>query len=119
VNSTSAVTSHATSERERFPLCAGPREPFDSPGGFAVDIARLLSCMSGAPWRTITSSVTGSDRVWVSDEHEEVSTTVASQKALWVSDLGWSETEASETRGRFRSFEEDWEAPGMEAYDEM
>jgi len=32
---------------------------------------------------------------------------------------GWTEAEAAETRARLKSFEADWEAPGMEAYDAL
>ena len=30
---------------------------------------------------------------------------------------GWTEREATETQARLKSFEADWEVPGMEAYD--
>ncbi|WP_133512882.1 toll/interleukin-1 receptor domain-containing protein [Candidatus Thiosymbion oneisti] len=33
--------------------------------------------------------------------------------------LGWSNEEALETRMRLRTFEDDWDAPGMEVYDEL
>jgi hypothetical protein len=36
---------------------------------------------------------------------------------LRVSDLEWSRGEAMQTRGRLVALEEDWDAPGMEAYD--
>ena len=36
---------------------------------------------------------------------------------LLVSDLGWSTQEVQETRARLAAWEEDWNAPGMEAYD--
>ena len=32
---------------------------------------------------------------------------------------GWTESEAAETRTRLKSFDTDWEAPGMEAYDAL
>lgn len=32
---------------------------------------------------------------------------------------GWTEREAADTRARLRSFDNDWEAPGMEAYDAL
>jgi len=38
---------------------------------------------------------------------------------LRLSDLGWSGEEALDTRLRLRSFEDDWEAPGMDAYDNV
>lgn len=38
---------------------------------------------------------------------------------LLVSDLGWSPEEARETRARLAALEEDWDAPGMEDYDQL
>ena len=38
---------------------------------------------------------------------------------LLVANLGWSAEEAKETRARLAALEEDWEAPGMEAYDHL
>ena len=38
---------------------------------------------------------------------------------LLVSNLGWSVEEAKETRTRLAALEEDWDAPGMEAYDRL
>jgi hypothetical protein len=38
---------------------------------------------------------------------------------LLVSDLGWSPEETQETRSRLIDLEEDWDAPGMEAYDRL
>ena len=43
----------------------------------------------------------------------------AGTRQLLISDLGWSQEEALETRMRLRAFEEDWNAPGMEAYDSL
>jgi len=37
---------------------------------------------------------------------------------LLVHDLGWSKDEALDTHFRLRPFQDDWEAPGMDAYDE-
>jgi len=36
-----------------------------------------------------------------------------------IQHLGWSEEEASQVRASLQSFEEDWDAPGMDAYDEL
>jgi hypothetical protein len=38
---------------------------------------------------------------------------------LLVADLGWSNEEAKETRARLAALEDDWDAPGMEAYDQL
>ena len=40
-------------------------------------------------------------------------------EALRVHDLEWSEVDAAATRARLRPFEEDWNAPGMDAYDDL
>jgi hypothetical protein len=36
-----------------------------------------------------------------------------------IQELGWTEEEAAEIRNRLAAFEEDWDAPGMEIYDEL
>lgn len=38
---------------------------------------------------------------------------------LLVSDLGWSTQETQDTRARLAALEEDWDAPGMDAYDNL
>ena len=41
------------------------------------------------------------------------------QRRLLLSDIGITPVEALELRLRLKPFEEDWNAPGMEAYDEL
>lgn len=36
-----------------------------------------------------------------------------------IQDLGWTQEEATAIRYRFAAFREDWEAPGMELYDDL
>jgi hypothetical protein len=36
-----------------------------------------------------------------------------------IEQLGWSAIEALETHLRFRNYAEDWDAPGMEVYDDL
>lgn len=38
---------------------------------------------------------------------------------LRVADLGWTPAQAADTRARLASFAEDWDAPGMEGYDDL
>ena len=38
---------------------------------------------------------------------------------LQVADLGWTLQQAAESRARLASFEEDWDAPGMDGYDDL
>ena len=43
----------------------------------------------------------------------------AAAAPLLVAELDWSIDEAKETRARLATLEEDWDAPGMEAYDRL
>jgi hypothetical protein len=45
--------------------------------------------------------------------------TEAAAAPLLVSDLDWSAEEAQETRSCLAALEEDWDAPGLEAYDHL
>lgn len=40
-------------------------------------------------------------------------------QALLVRHLGWDRADAADTRSRLRPFEDDWDAPGMDAYDDL
>jgi hypothetical protein len=44
---------------------------------------------------------------------------VESERRLLISDLGWSSEKAEEAYMRLRHFEEGWDAPGMDAYDDL
>ena len=44
---------------------------------------------------------------------------ILQMKPLSIEQLGWNSVEALETHLRFRNFAEDWDAPGMEAYDDL
>lgn len=52
-------------------------------------------------------------------EREAVVTIRTALNPMLIVDLGWSQEQALETRMRLRTFEEDWDAPGMEGYDEL
>lgn len=55
------------------------------------------------------------------DAHQPVqptTTTMAESCPRLIRDPGWSQSEARDTRARLRPFEDDWNAPGMDAYDE-
>jgi hypothetical protein len=55
----------------------------------------------------------------ITSKRKKVRKAQATNSLLLVSDLGWSTEEAKETRTRLAAFEEDWEAPGMEAFDHL
>ena len=44
---------------------------------------------------------------------------VKEKHPLRVADLGWTPEQAADTRARLASFAEDWDAPGMEGYDDL
>lgn len=44
--------------------------------------------------------------------------TSGQKKKLTIHDLGWTPEQALANHYRFKIFEEDWHAPGMEIYDE-
>lgn len=43
----------------------------------------------------------------------------AERPPLRVADLGWSREYAAKIRAQLAAFEEDWDAPGMDAYDAL
>ena len=45
--------------------------------------------------------------------------TKENKKQLLIRNLEWTKAETEETYYRFMSFKDDWDAPGMEAYDEL
>ena len=40
-------------------------------------------------------------------------------RGIDLTERGWTEADAAEARARLRSFDDDWNAPGMEAYDAL
>lgn len=40
-------------------------------------------------------------------------------KSLLIEERGWTREETAEVRYQLASFQEDWEAPGMEVYDDL
>ena len=40
-------------------------------------------------------------------------------EGISLKNRGWTEPQAVETRARLKSFEEDWDAPGMDGYDAL
>ncbi|MBI5344412.1 MAG: hypothetical protein HZB83_03600 [Deltaproteobacteria bacterium] len=58
---------------------------------------------------------------WLQEQRsrDAVVTISTATNRMLISELGWSREQALETRMRLRTFEEDWNAPGMESYDEL
>lgn len=59
------------------------------------------------------------DRVQREDLPSSGRTAVVAKPLPSVAELGWTPEEAAETRARLRLFEEDWDAAGMDAYDDL
>lgn len=73
----------------------------------------------GLPVVTTVSSTEVFTEAWESLRTVDVTTSGVIPGGRPLSELGWSLEEALETRMRLRTFEEDWNAPGMDAYDEL
>lgn len=67
------------------------------------------------------SSVTAMTDPWLTEQmsRDAVVTIRTAENRMLIDHLGWSREQALETRMRLRTFEEDWDAPGMEGYDEL
>lgn len=67
------------------------------------------------------SSVTAMTDPWLMEQmrRDAVVTIRTATNRMLLDDLGWSREQVLETRMRLRTFEEDWDAPGMEDYDEL
>jgi len=54
---------------------------------------------------------------WLVEGRSDTRTFDVKGRRLLISDLGWTNEDVLETRARLKGFEDDWNAPGMEAYD--
>jgi len=81
--------------------------------------APLQQYRAGMPQRLTVSSARAFTTAWQSPSLFEVTTSPAVSRGRPVAELGWSPEEALETRMRLRTFAEDWDAPGMNAYDDL
>ena len=99
--------------------------PFDgitiSPQG---NFAALLALHLDEPSYYTTlgkSSLSSIQDPWLSRDRYEITTRAIYSRTpndrLLISDLGWTTDKAAEIYLRLRHFEEDWDAPGMDAYD--
>ena len=58
-------------------------------------------------------------RILVSLQHAAPRADQPQPAPLRIADLGWTQEQAADTRARLASFAEDWNAPGMEGYDDL
>jgi hypothetical protein len=65
------------------------------------------------------SALNEATRVLVSLQHAAQPADQQQPAQLRVADLGWTQEQAADTRARLASFAEDWDAPGMEGYDDL
>ena len=86
----------------------------------AFDLFRRAK-VAGLAVSFAASSVTAISEPWLLEQRsrDAVVTIRTATNRMLIGDLGWSREQALETRMRLRTFEEDWNAPGMEAYDEL
>ena len=71
--------------------------------------------------KILRATVSSLPDFWSREESSrEIAVTVpTTARDLLIRDLGWTREQTMETRLRLRGFQEDWDVPGMEIYDEM
>jgi hypothetical protein len=88
-----------------------------------VNKLTLLSRYQGYSVRAGASSLSSIQDPWQPNHGEETTAHHVGRSRhknrLLLSDLGWSQDTAAEVYQRLHHFEEDWNAPGMDAYDEL
>jgi hypothetical protein len=69
----------------------------------------------------VVSSITAMSDPWLLEQliRDVVVTIRTATNGMLIGDLGWTRDQALETRMRLRNFEEDWNVPGMEGYDDL
>jgi hypothetical protein len=81
---------------------------------YMVKVAGLVAPLA-------VSSITTMTDPWLTEQmsRDAVVTIRTAENKMLIAHLGWSREQALETRMRLRTFEEDWDAPGMDGYDEL
>jgi hypothetical protein len=93
-----------------------------NPSGEAImptDLVALFVQLGRGVGALGASSATRIRDPWITFEHSRTTNGQTQQDHLLISDLGWSLQEAAEVRLRLLPFEEDWNAPEMDAYDAL
>jgi len=105
-------------ETSRDPAAGLWCRSLETPHDRAID---LLHIPEIAKWPYPLVSTTSMPDPWSSEQLRRDATVTVSTTTnkLLLRDLGWTREQAIETRLRLRGFEEDWDAPGMEIYDEL
>ena len=79
----------------------------------------LMPQMASYPY--LLTTMTSIFDPWSNEQsiRDTVVTVPTTVKRILIQNLGWTRIQALETRMRLRTFEEDWDAPGMEGYDDL
>lgn len=93
---------------------------YERPQEKDLDFPNMAKVLGFVVLRAV-SSVTAITDPWVTEQmsRDAVVTIRTAENRMLIDHLGWSREQALETRMRLRTFEEDWDAPGMEGYDEL
>ena len=96
------------------------RGDYEHPQEKVLDFPNVVKVL-GSVVQPLASSVTAIVDPWLAEQmsRDAVVTSRSAEKRMLIDHLGWSREQALETRMRLRTFEEDWNAPGMEGYDEL
>jgi hypothetical protein len=95
-------------------------------GANAEQVRRIQNALSGAigrltliDVRAFSYSVSMSAPTAAGAQHTDAFAAQTFNRPLLIRDLGWSEAEDRDVYRRLQSFQEDWDAPGMDAYDAL
>ena len=85
-----------------------------------TDGIALFAYRSSVAGASPASSSTTEDKAWrLSGTSRSTSWQPGVRRPLLVADLGWSKEKAARVRERLLSFEDAWNDPGMDAYDDL
>lgn len=117
MNSKYSVDLHDSGRTQQTTVTSSWCESYEQQPGIPLYLFRMVQVAGLA----VVSLVTAISEPWLIERkrRDAVVTIHTAVNRMLISDLGWSREQALETRMRLRTFEEDWDAPGMEDYDEL
>ncbi|MCX6089874.1 MAG: hypothetical protein NTX88_05830 [Candidatus Atribacteria bacterium] len=94
---------------------------YEFPGTSNIKASDFLPMQLKASYPYFPTNMTSMFDPWSIEQsnRDAVVTFSTGVKSMLVENLGWTREQAKETRLRLSVFEKDWDAPGMELYDEL
>lgn len=92
---------------------------FGTPEEYAIDSTGTTLAYPSAGFFRGTIEVDQKNPLGIISSSQAYHTLVVGKKTLKVADLGWNREKASEARARFSSFEEAWDDPALDVYNDL